>query len=169
MILAASELAMHQERVSRHYKGITTALNELKSRFTDLNSEHNRMFEQFREHIENMEHIFINATKSTKRLLQTELEKFMDTIRVSLRQFRGFLDDTLATLRESKARFRMSFKLFSDGGNFSPEEIEEYRKKLERMANKIDSAEGFVMADLEGMEARRLDQATEVVNKFEHR
>ncbi|KAI8518615.1 hypothetical protein Bbelb_046320 [Branchiostoma belcheri] len=170
----AAELVMHQERVSRHCKGITTALNELKSRFTDLNSEHNRMFEQFREHIENMEHIFINATKSAKLVsltnsLQTELEKFMDTIRVSLRQFRGFLDDTLATLRESNARFRMSFKLFSDGGNFSPEEIEEYRKKLERMANKIDSAEGFVMADLEGMEARRLEQATEVVNKFEDR
>ncbi|XP_066293451.1 coiled-coil domain-containing protein 180-like [Branchiostoma lanceolatum] len=170
----AAELVMHQERVSRHCKGITTALNELKSRFTDLNTEHNRMFEQFREHIENMEHIFINATKSAKLVsltnsLQTELEKFMDTIRVSLRQFRGFLDDTLATLRESNARFRMSFKLFSDGGNFSPEEIEEYRKKLERMANKIDSAEGFVMADLEGMEARRLEQATEVVNKFEDR
>ena len=41
------------------------------------------------------------------------------------------------------------FRVFSDGGNFCPEEIDEYRKKLEKMSHKIDSAEGFIMADLE--------------------
>ena len=60
-------------------------------------------------------------------------------------------------------------RLFSDGGNFSPEEVEAYKKKLEKLANKIDSAEGFVMADLEGMEARRLAQATSIAGKFEDR
>lgn len=61
------------------------------------------------------------------------------------------------------------FRLFSDGGNFSPEEVDTHKKKLEKLANKIDSAEGFVMADLEGMETRRLEQATEIANKFEDR
>ncbi len=60
-------------------------------------------------------------------------------------------------------------RLFSDGGNFCPEEIEEYRKKLEKMAAKIDSAEGFIMSDLEGMESKRLDQATKISNEFEDR
>lgn len=59
--------------------------------------------------------------------------------------------------------------MFSDGGNFSPEEVDTHKKKLEKLANKIDSSEGFVMADLEGMEARRLEQATEIANKFEDR
>ena len=68
-----------------------------------------------------------------------------------------------------KSEFYISHRLFSDGGNFSPEEVDTFKKKLEKLANKIDSAEGFVMADLEGMEARRLEQATEIANKFEDR
>ena len=59
--------------------------------------------------------------------------------------------------------------MFSDGGNFCPEEIDDFRKKLEKMSTKIDSAEGFVMADLEGMESKRLDQAMKISNEFEDR
>ena len=60
-------------------------------------------------------------------------------------------------------------RVFSDGGNFCPDEIDEYRKKLEKMSHKIDSAEGFIMADLEGMESKRLDQAMKVSSEFEDR
>ena len=59
--------------------------------------------------------------------------------------------------------------MFSDGGNFCPEEIEEYRKRLEKMSHRVDSAEGFIMADLEGMESKRLDQATRIASEFEDR
>ena len=65
--------------------------------------------------------------------------------------------------------FFLILRLFSDGGNFCPEEIEDYRKRLEKMAQKIDSAEGFIMADLEGMESKRLDQGTKIANEFEDR
>ena len=63
----------------------------------------------------------------------------------------------------------MNFRLFSDGGNFCPEEIDEYRKRLEKMAQKMDAAEGFIMTDLEGMESKRLEQATKISNEFEDR
>lgn len=43
-----------------------------------------------------------------------------------------------------------------------------YRLK-ERMANKIDSAEGSVMAELEGMESKRLEAATDFAGKLEDR
>lgn len=59
--------------------------------------------------------------------------------------------------------------MFSDGGNFCPEEIDEYRKKLEKMSQKIDSSEGFIMADLEGMESKRLEHASKVAREFEDR
>ena len=37
------------------------------------------------------------------------------------------------------------------------------------MAQKIDAAEGFIMTDLEGMESKRLEQATKISNEFEDR
>ena len=60
-------------------------------------------------------------------------------------------------------------RVFSDGGNFCPVEIEDYRKRLEKMSNKIDENEGSIMSDLEGMESKRLDQATKVAMEFEDR
>ena len=60
-------------------------------------------------------------------------------------------------------------RVFSDGGNFCPEEIDGYRKKLEQMAQKIDKSEGSVMSDLEGIESKRLDQASKIASEFEER
>jgi hypothetical protein len=37
------------------------------------------------------------------------------------------------------------------------------------MSNKIDSAEGSIMSELEGMESKRLEVATKVSNEFEDR
>ncbi|KAJ8300120.1 hypothetical protein KUTeg_021639 [Tegillarca granosa] len=170
----AAELVMHSERVVRHTKGIQQSLNELRQRFTEMTKQHNKLAHKFREDIESLEVIFINATKSSRLLtlqnqLGVELEKFMQVIRTSLREFRQHLDKTLQMLRESNARFVKSFKVFSDGGNFCPEEIEDYRKKLDKQSQKIDMAEGSIMSDLEGMESKRLDQATKVALEFEDR
>ncbi|CAH1787861.1 unnamed protein product [Owenia fusiformis] len=170
----AAELVMHSERVSRHCKGIIQSLNDLKHTFNNMNHDHNKLASKFKHDIEQLEVIFINATKSSKLVelqnqIQVELEEYMSVIRASLRDFRQHLDSTLQMLRGSNAKFIKSFKVFSDGGNFCPEEIEEYRKRLEKMSNKIDSSEGFIMADLEGMEAKRLDHATKVAAEFEDR
>ncbi|KAI0222951.1 DUF4456 domain-containing protein [Lamellibrachia satsuma] len=170
----AAELIMHSERVSRHCKGIKLSLSELKRDFTNMNQSHNKLTEKFKQDIESLQVIFVNATKSSKLIalsnqLQVEKEKYMEVIRASLRVFRQKLDDTLQMLRESNARFIKSFKVFSDGGNFCPEEIDGYRKKLEQMSQKIDKSEGSVMSDLEGIESKRLDQATKIASEFEER
>ena len=47
---------------------------------------------------------------SLQNQLVVELDKFMEIIRTSLRQFRKHLDKTLQMLRESNARFIKSFK-----------------------------------------------------------
>lgn len=61
------------------------------------------------------------------------------------------------------------YRVFSDGGNFCPEEIEEYRKRLDKQANSVDKNEGAIMSDLEDMESKRLEQATRVAMEFEDR
>ncbi|XP_064616781.1 coiled-coil domain-containing protein 180-like [Liolophura sinensis] len=170
----AAELVMHSERVSRHCKGIQQGLTDLRQQFVKVTQEHNKLARKFRDDVESLESVFINATKSAKLIalqgqLSLELDKYMSIIRASLREFRKHLDETLSTLRESNARFIKSFKLFSAGGNFCPEEIQEYHKRLEKMSHKLDAAEGAIMLDLEGMESKRLEHATKVSVEFEDR
>ena len=62
----AAELVMHSERVTRHCKGINQNLTDLKTRFTEMTEEHDRLAEKFREDIQALEIVFINATKSSK-------------------------------------------------------------------------------------------------------
>lgn len=170
----AAELVMHSERVTRHTKGIIQALAELRQGFNKMTQEHNKLASKFRTDIEALEVVFVNATKSSKLIalqsqLGNELTNFMEIIRTSLLQYRKHLDKTLQMLRESNARFIKSFKVFSDGGNFCPEEIDVYRKKLENMSSKIDVSEGAIMSDMEDIEKKRLDQATKVASEFEDR
>lgn len=57
---------MHSERVSRHCKGIQQGLTDLRQEFVKVTQEHNKLARKFRDDIESLESVFINATKSAK-------------------------------------------------------------------------------------------------------
>ena len=57
---------MHSERVSRHCKGIQQALTEVRNRLTNMTNEHNNLATKFRQDIESLEVVFINATKASR-------------------------------------------------------------------------------------------------------
>ncbi len=59
--------------------------------------------------------------------------------------------------------------MFSDGGNFSRDEIEVHRKKLERSASQIDKAETAILKEMEKLEKRQLEEATKIMNQFQER
>ena len=66
MLIFSAELVMHSERVTRHCKGIIQALTDVRNKFTNMTSEHNKLATKFREDIESLEVVFINATKAAK-------------------------------------------------------------------------------------------------------
>lgn len=49
-------------------------------------------------------------------------------------------------------------RLFSEGGNFSPEEIEMLCHRLEKEATRIEFVESLIMIHMEKMETEYLDQ-----------
>jgi len=59
--------------------------------------------------------------------------------------------------------------MFSDGGNFSRDEIEIYRKKLEKTASQIDKAETAILKEMEKLEKKQLEEATKIMNQFQER
>jgi hypothetical protein len=170
----AAELLMHRDRVTQHCQGLQDALQSLKQEFQSMIEGQMEESEKFKRSVEELEQSFTNATKphqlkSIQSQVNGKLEEYMEVIRASVRHFRFNLDDILNKLRASNASLRKTLRIFSDGGNFSPDEVKEYRKKLEKSASRIDNVEGSLMAELEGMETKRLTSARDYAGKLEDR
>nr|XP_054514305.1 coiled-coil domain-containing protein 180 isoform X16 [Pan troglodytes] len=67
----------------------------------------------------------------------------------------------------SRLILEMKKQLFSEGGNFSPKEINSLCSRLEKEAARIELVESVIMLNMEKMENEYLDQANDVINKFE--
>ncbi len=65
--------------------------------------------------------------------------------------------------------FVFNDRTFSEGGNFSREEIEVHRKKLEKTMFQIDKAESALLKELEKLEKQQLDEATKIMSQFRER
>ncbi|KAG5857237.1 hypothetical protein ANANG_G00017250 [Anguilla anguilla] len=170
----AEELILHRDHVDRYCKGVHDTLCEIRTCAQDLQLRQQEQTEDFRTQIHAMKDVFTSATKSDKLAglcssLQSHLEKHMTVVQKSQRSFRQEAELTLGTLREANAQFIKSLQLFSDGGNYTPEEIEVFQKRLEKLAKCIDSTDEAITLDMEGTESRCLEQAKEIIGMFEEK
>lgn len=168
----AAELLLHQERLNSHCAGVMETLRKERMMFCQFQEEQNLKSKHFRRKISDMEHIFLNATKSQKlatlsSTLQRELLSYVDVIQVSLRSFRQYLEESMGKLRYTNIEFIKHCRLFSEGGNFSSEEIDSLCHRLEKEAARIEFVENLIMINMEKMESDYLDQANEFISKFE--
>lgn len=81
--------------------------------------------------------------------------------------FRGDLEQRLQELRESNAAFRASFRTFSDQGNFSSEEIAGFKQVVQHLLNRISQLEEELSAELETVEATRIEAAQTLITRFD--
>uniref|UniRef100_F7FNU8 Coiled-coil domain containing 180 n=1 Tax=Ornithorhynchus anatinus TaxID=9258 RepID=F7FNU8_ORNAN len=170
----AAELLLHQDRLDRHCAGVIEALDKEKVEFIKVQDEQNIRSKNFRKKITNMELFFLNATKSDKLVflsnsLRSELLHHVEVMQISLRSYRQYLEEALGKLRDSNIDFIKACRLFSEGGNFSSEEIELFCTRLEKESSRIEFVEGLIMVDMEKMESYYLEKATDVIHKFETR
>ncbi|XP_016001752.2 coiled-coil domain-containing protein 180 isoform X2 [Rousettus aegyptiacus] len=168
----AAELLLHQKQLDNHCAGVMETLRKERLMFCQFQEEQNARSKNFRRKIYDMEHTFLNATKSQKLVilsntLHRELLSYVDVIQVSLRSFRQYLEESLGKVRDTNIEFVKHCRLFSEGGNFSSEEIDSLCHRLEKEAARIEFVESLIMINMEKMESEYLDQANDVINKFE--
>jgi hypothetical protein len=168
----AVELLMHEERIDRHCAGIEEVIEGMQRKYEDLQDSLRDMSEKNKEEMANLEILFNNANKSVSLMALTEQlrrqkDKYIEDIKTKLRNFRAKIDETLSMLRNSNAKFRFSFNSFSDGGNFSADEIDLHKKKLERMSVIIDTNETNMLKEMEKLEKKNLDEAIKLMNQFQ--
>ncbi|XP_062816768.1 coiled-coil domain-containing protein 180 isoform X8 [Anolis carolinensis] len=172
--LRAAELRLHSERLVRHCAGVVEALHKERGAFLRLRDEQNQLSRTFRLRIQDMENVFLTESRADRLVhlsnnLHVELLNHVEVMQVSLRSYRYYLEEAFGKLREANTEFLRSCRLFSNGGNFSPEELESFMKRLQKESGRIDYAEGLIMIDMEKMESSYLEQATEVISKFDNR
>ncbi|XP_048045163.1 coiled-coil domain-containing protein 180 isoform X2 [Megalobrama amblycephala] len=170
----AAELVLHRERVDRHCKGVLEVLEDCRTDLQELQIQKNKLTEDFQMQIYSREKDFTFATNSEKinklcTSLQTSLDKHINIIQTLQRDFRQKMELKMEGLREANVQIMKSFKLFSEGGNFTPQEIEVFQSHLEKMDKRIDSAEGAMMQDMEEKESKCLEQVKDIIRKFEEK
>ncbi|KAM4696075.1 coiled-coil domain-containing protein 180 [Rhinophrynus dorsalis] len=170
----AAELLLHSERVNRHCDGVNQALSQLKNESSSLIEKMKQETLRFHNKISAMEKTFLNANKSEKLISLTKslssiLDSHVSGVKTTLRNYRQEVEERLGSLCDTNSDLIKSFRLFSEGGNFSPDEVETYRKKLHKASDTIASFEGSIMVDLEGLESMCIDQATDTIKKFEEK
>uniref|UniRef100_A0ABM5F6F7 Coiled-coil domain-containing protein 180 n=1 Tax=Pogona vitticeps TaxID=103695 RepID=A0ABM5F6F7_9SAUR len=169
-----AELRFHSERLARHCAGVVEALNKERAAFFKLREDQNNVSRTFRHRIQDMENIFLTESRAERLVslsnnLHIELINHVEVMQLSLRSYRQYLEEALGKLREANTDFLRACRLFADGGNFSSEELDVFMKRLHKENGRIDFVEGLIMIDLEKMESTYLEQATEVIGKFENR
>ncbi|XP_068771239.1 coiled-coil domain-containing protein 180 isoform X4 [Struthio camelus] len=168
----AAELLLHKERLECHCAGVMEALSKEENEFLRLRDEQNTISKDFCSRIRDMGSVFLGAAKTEKLVsftesLHSELLNHLEVIQISLRSYRNYLEEALGKLRDSSVDFLKACRLFSEGGNFSPEEIQSFSKRLQKECERIDSFEGLIMVDMEKMESDYFEQATELINQSE--
>lgn len=169
-----NELKNHEERVKQHAAGVTLEISSLRNEFKELGIKHEKKEKLFKELVESCEKSLPSLEKTAhlstlQAKVNTANEEHLDLIKLELSNFRGKMEDKLNDLRESNQRFGLAFKPFAEGGNFGPDEIETYRKRLEKCNLKIDNCETFILTELDGMEAKSLETADEITTNFDNK
>ncbi|XP_031412075.1 coiled-coil domain-containing protein 180 isoform X1 [Meleagris gallopavo] len=170
----AAELLLHEKHLECHCDEVEEALKKERAEFLRFCDQQNDSIQNLDSRIRDVESAFLRAPvaerlASSSSSVCPELLHYLDVIRVSLRSYRNYLEENLGKLRDSNVDFLKGCRLFVEGGNFSPEEVQSFSKRLQKESKRIDSFERLIVADMEKMESRCLEQATEIINQAETR
>ncbi|XP_057265200.1 coiled-coil domain-containing protein 180 isoform X3 [Pezoporus wallicus] len=168
----AVELLLHKERLECHCRGVGEALEKERAEFLGFCEQQDNICKNLESHLRDMESVFLSAPMTEKFVsfsnnLHSELHNHLEMIQVSLRSYRNYLEEAFGKLRNSNVDFLKTCRLFLEGGNFSPEEVKSFSKRLQEESEHIDAFEGLIKTDMEKMESSCLEQATELINQSE--
>ncbi|KAF7643324.1 hypothetical protein LDENG_00241450, partial [Lucifuga dentata] len=106
---------------------------------------------------------------SLSSALQDCVDDHIKQTQTSLSSFRQSVHLRLDQLRHKTTRLLHSFKLFSEGGDFAPEEVQLFQRRLKEETRRISVMEESVHADLEAFESKSLQQVKEVSGRLEEK
>ncbi|XP_078141532.1 coiled-coil domain-containing protein 180 [Centroberyx gerrardi] len=169
-----AELLLHRQRVAAHCQGVLDVLTGCRSDLLQHQASISRRSRQLADRVSSMEDGLLH-TSTLQRLeclcstLQDCLDHHIEETQRCQTDFRQSVHLRLEQLRQSTAVLLRSFRLFSEGGDFSPQEVDVFQKCLQEESRQIDVTEESIQSELEVSECSSLQQVKEVSGRFEEK
>ncbi|XP_032433445.1 uncharacterized protein ccdc180 isoform X3 [Xiphophorus hellerii] len=158
-ILTSCRRELHDLQVSIHKKNLE---------LFDLLTSHKTTLQELQTSIQR-DHQIVLLLPFRKRLevfgaaLQEQLDRHAeDTLRCQTnfkRMIRGLLEEA----RKKAAELQKSFRTFKEGGDYAPQEVKVFQKKMKEEIKRLSSTEDSIFSDLEVFESKSLLQLRKVL------
>jgi len=166
-----NEIDQHQDRVTRHCKGMNSSLLSYKASFNQQLGEITNKINEYKDVLSKAEEKISKNEQSKKineclKNIDEEESKLMNLIKEEEQLMKVKMLTNLNVLKKSNKLCINSFKLFSDGGSFSPDEVVVYRKMVDVEAKKVEAFAAEFQREFGSGIEKRIHEVNDVTHKF---
>ncbi|XP_054466409.1 coiled-coil domain-containing protein 180 [Anoplopoma fimbria] len=169
-----AELQLHSQRVELHCEEVSGVLTSCRAELQEVQTSVSRRNQEFMVSLSNIEDGVLTANSSRRMealssTLQERLDQHIKDTQRCQTSFRRTVQDRLEQLRIRTTRILRAFRLFSEGGDFSPQEVRLFQRRLKEETKQITVTEESIYSELEGFESKSLKQLKEVSGRLEEK
>ncbi|XP_068166935.1 coiled-coil domain-containing protein 180 [Antennarius striatus] len=183
-----AELHLHRRRVDAHRQEVLDLLSSCRAELQELQTCISSKNQAFTSVLSNMERVLLTANSSKRILdrmvivpvclyrleavstsLQECLDEHIKDTQSCETTFRRTVAARLEDVRSRTTQLLSSFRLFSEGGDFSAQEVKMFQKTLKEETKQVGVTEQSIYADLEELESRSLQEVKETSSGFEEK
>ncbi|XP_044191035.1 coiled-coil domain-containing protein 180 isoform X1 [Thunnus albacares] len=169
-----AELQLHRQRVDDHCQLLVDVLSSCRSELQQLQTTISRKNHKFTISLSNMEDDVLTADcsqslEALRSTLQDCVDHHIKQTQRSQTSFRQTVRFRLEDLRHRTTRLLDSFRLFSEGGDFAPQEVKLFTRRLKEETRQLSVTEESIYSQLETFESNSLQQVNEASSRFEEK
>ncbi|XP_059193958.1 coiled-coil domain-containing protein 180 isoform X2 [Centropristis striata] len=169
-----AELQLHRQQVDSLCEEVQEVLSSCKVALQELQTSVNKKNQELIVRLSNMEDAILTAD-SSRRLqalsstLQDCVDEHMKDTQSCHTSFSLTLHSNLQQLRGRTAHLLSSFRLFSEGGDFAPQEVKLFQRRLKEETRRISVTEENLHSELELFQSKSLQQVKEASGRLEEK
>ncbi|KAM4577050.1 coiled-coil domain-containing protein 180 [Odontesthes bonariensis] len=158
-----AELQLHQQQVELRCQDVMEVLSSVRVELQQLQTSISSRNQEVRLTLSNMEDE-LQAARSSRQLeavssaLQNLLDQHVEHNQRLQTSFRQTVRLRLQEARDGITRLLNSFRMFSEGGDFAPQEVKMFQRQLREKTRRISLTEESIYAELEALESKSFQQ-----------
>ncbi|XP_035766518.1 coiled-coil domain-containing protein 180 [Neolamprologus brichardi] len=169
-----AELQLHRQHVDTHFEGVLDLLTSCRMELQDLQASIKKKNMELMVTLSNIEANIQTASSSqhweaASTTLQDCLHGHIKETQDWLTNFRQTVRIRMEEARNKTAQLLSSFRLFSEGGDFAPQELKMFQRRVREETKRINTTKESIYSALEAFESRSLQQVKEVSAPLEEK